>query len=206
VRDEARIGQHGIAAFHVDEVGGLVEIEIEFLLIEEMKRGDVVPLETEMLDGGLQFRERDEEIGKDDDERTLADVFRGVVQGGQERGAADRFDAGHLLEDEAEMRGAAPDWNLDRFLGEAAQTDGVTLAGGEIAERTRELARVIETRGAGRAVAHRAAGVDQEADAKVGVSLEFLDVKAVTAAPGAPVEAADIVAGNIFAILRKFER
>ena len=46
--DERRIGQHRLAAFHVDEMRGLVEIEVEFLLIEQMKRGDVVPLKTEM--------------------------------------------------------------------------------------------------------------------------------------------------------------
>ena len=92
------------------------------------------------------------------------------------------------------------------FVREAPEADGVALLGGEIAERAGELARVIEPGRALRAEIHRAAGVDQQAEAQVGVGLEFLDVKAVAAAPGPPVQPARIVAGDIFAVLRELER
>ena len=65
-RDERGIGQHRVAAFHIEEARGPVEIEIEFLLIEQMKRGHVVLAEAQVLEGGFQLRRRHEEIGEDD--------------------------------------------------------------------------------------------------------------------------------------------
>ena len=148
----------------------------------------------------------DEKIGENDDQRALPDFFRGIVQRGEQGRAADGLDAGHLIEHEAEMRGAALGRNFDGVLREAPEPDGIALLRGEIAERAREPARVVEAGGALRSEAHRAAGVDQQAETQVGVGLEFLDVKTVAASPRAPVEPARVVAGNVFAILRKLER
>jgi hypothetical protein len=45
---------------------------------------------------------------------------------------------------------------------------------------------------------HRTRGIDHEVGAQVGIGLEFLDVKAVRAGEGLPVEAAGVIAGTYF--------
>ena len=92
-RDERRIGEDGLAALHVHEPRGPVEIEVELLLVEQVEHRHVVLAETQVLDGGLQFLRRHEEIGEDDDQRALADCLGGIVQGLEERRAAARADA-----------------------------------------------------------------------------------------------------------------
>jgi len=79
------------------------------------------------------------------------------------------------------------------------------LLGGEIAEGAGELAGVIEAGCARGAEIHRAAGIHEEAETEVRVGFELLDIEAVAAAPGAPVEAAGIVARDIFPVLSEFQ-
>jgi len=47
---------------------------------------------------------------------------------------------------------------------------------------------------------HGAGGVDDEVGAEVGVGLEFLDVESVGTGEGFPIEAAGVIAGNVFPI------
>jgi hypothetical protein len=50
---------------------------------------------------------------------------------------------------------------------------------------------------------HGAGRIDDEIGAEVGVGLEFLDVKPIRAREGLPIEAAGVVAGDVFPVLRK---
>jgi hypothetical protein len=112
-----------------------------------------------------------------------------------------------LVEKDAEVAGTTSRGSLFFKTGRAAvETGRVALLGGEVGEGAGETAGVVEARRTGLAVAHRSARVDDEAEAKIRVGFEFLDVIAVGAAPGAPVETAGVVAGNILAILRELER
>ncbi len=52
---------------------------------------------------------------------------------------------------------------------------------------------------------HRAGGIDDEVGAEVGIGLEFLDVEAVGAGEGLPIEAAGIVAGDIFPVFGELD-
>ena len=52
---------------------------------------------------------------------------------------------------------------------------------------------------------HRAAGVEDEIAAKIGVGLEFAQVEAIGPPVDTPVEAADVIARNVLAILGKLD-
>jgi hypothetical protein len=205
--DEAGVGEKGLAAFEVDESRGSVEIEVELLLVEQMEDGDVVLAEAQVLDGALQFGRRDEEVAEDDDEGSLADALGGIVQRGEQRGVADGLDGAHLVQNEAEMARAAFRGDFDGFLRERPKAHGIALLSSEVTECAGELLGVVEAaRGAaGGREAHAAAGVDEQAEAQIGIGFEFLDVEAVTATPGAPIEAPGVVAGDVFAVLGEFE-
>ena len=205
--DEAGIGEKGLAAFEVDESRRTVEIEVELLLVEQVEEGDVVLAEAQVLDGALQFGGRDKEVAEDDDKGSLADALGGIVQRGEQRGVADGLNGAHLIQNEAEMARAAFRGDFDRFFRERPKAHGIALLRGEVTERAGELFGVVEAaRGAARGrEAHAAARVDEEAEAEVGVGFEFLDVEAIAAAPGSPVEASRVVTRDVFAVLGEFE-
>ena len=85
------------------------------------------------------------------------------------------------------------------------RSDRVALLHGQPADRAGEAAGEFDFRNAGGTEIHRAAGIEHEAAAQIGVGLELFDVKAVGAAVGAPIEPAQIVAGDVFAILGEFD-
>jgi hypothetical protein len=203
--NERRIGHHGFAALHVQKSRGLIEIEIELFLVQQMKRHYVVFFESQMLDGGFQFRRRHEEIGQNDYQRPLTDLLRRIVQRREQRGAAHGPDARHLIQHHSKMRSAAPGRNLHGGLREAPQSHGVSLLRGDIAQRARQPPRVVEPSGARRSEIHGAAGVDQQAEAQIRIRLEFLDIKAVASPPGPPVQPPGVVARNVFPVLRELQ-
>ncbi len=103
------------------------------------------------------------------------------------------------------MRGAAFRGDFHGRLGHAPETDRIALLGGQVAERAREAPRIVEPGGPIRPEPHGAAGVDEKTEAEVRIRLKFLDVEAVAAAPGAPVESPRIIPGDVLPILRKLE-
>ena len=90
-RDQRRIGQHRLAAFHIDKARGPVEIESR----APSGPADETPPRRACGNadaaGGFQFRRRHKEIGENDHQRALADFFRGVVQRREQRRAAHRL-------------------------------------------------------------------------------------------------------------------
>ena len=207
--DEGGIDEEGVGAFEVEEAGGAVEVEVDLLGGEEVEEGDVVTAEAEVLESALQFGGVDEEVGDGDDQGALADFLSGGVQGLDQGGAALGLEGGELVHDEVEVGGAAFGRDFLTVIGtDAPETDGVALMRGEVGEGGAELAGEVHA-GAlawgGVGVVHGAAGIDDEAEAEVGVGFEFLDVKAVGAAPGAPVEAAGVIAGDVLAVLGELE-
>jgi hypothetical protein len=93
----------------------------------------------------------------------------------------------------------------DDAVGEARESNGVALLHGKVAQRAGDLAGVLDLCDAGRAEAHRAAGVDDEATAQVRVGLELFHIVAVRTAEGPPVEPAQVIAGDILAVLGEFD-
>ena len=93
----------------------------------------------------------------------------------------------------------------DDPLRHARQADRVALLHGQVAERPGELAGVLDLGDAGRAKTHRAAGVEHEAAAQIGVGLELLDVEPIRPAVGPPVEPPQIVARDVLAILGELD-
>src|SRR5262249_5563565 len=50
-RDERRVGEHRVTAFHINESSRPIEIEVEFFLVEQMKDGNVMFAKAQMLNG-----------------------------------------------------------------------------------------------------------------------------------------------------------
>ncbi len=55
------------------------------------------------------------------------------------------------------------------------------------------------------AVVHRLADIDDQLARQVGFGLVLFDEELVGLRPGFPVEMADVVAGNVFAVLHEFD-
>src|SRR5688572_6055483 len=87
----------------------------------------------------------------------------------------------------------------------AEQAGGVALIDDKIRERGGETARVIELAAVLKGEAHRAAEIEDDVTAEVRFRLEFLEIEAVGAAEDAPVQAADVVAGDVVAILGELD-
>ena len=204
--DERRVGQQCFAALHVHKARGAVEVEVQFHLVEHMEERHVVTADAQVLEGVFEFGRLDEEVRADDDEGALGDLLSGVVQGFENGGLAFGFQIGELIKDEPEVRCAAFRREfLAVIFTHAPQADGIALLCGEIAERAREFAAVVQPRCARRPVGHRTAAIHNEREPEVRVGFEFLDVKTIRATPRAPVETAGVVAGDVFAVLGKLD-
>lgn len=79
--DEVRLGDDGGAVLEIDEAVRAVEAEADFLRIHEVEKRDVVLAVAEVLEGVGELFGIGEEIGEDDDEGALSDLFRDGVEG-----------------------------------------------------------------------------------------------------------------------------
>lgn len=113
-----------------------------------------------------------------------------------------------LLEHAVEMggRGGGRELHLDVCI-KGDEADHVLLVGEQIGEAGGEMAGVIELGlGVGAcAEFHGAAGVENKGGAEVGFLLIELDVVAIGAGISLPVEMAQLVAGDVFAMLGEFD-
>lgn len=106
------------------------------------------------------------------------------------------------------MRGAAGGRDFEvELVGADREASGVALVYEKIREGCGDAAGVFDLRFlAGAVEIHRAGGVDHEVGAEVGIGLEFLDVESVGAGEGFPIEAAGIIAGNVFPVFGELHR
>ena len=93
----------------------------------------------------------------------------------------------------------------DAAYSDGRHPDGIALLERHVRDGTSDAPRIFDLGDAGGAEVHRTAGIEHEAAAEVGVGLEFLDVEAIGAPEGAPVEPPQIVAGNILSVLGEFD-
>ena len=165
-----------------------------------------MPARAEVAEARAEFGGRREQIGDQHDEAALADRFGDPLQRAREIGrAAGRFAVEHAVQ-AAEVAGAVPRRQVvGDFVVEREQADGVALRGQEVGERRGERAGVVALGVLGRAVAHRAAHVDDEVAAQVRFVLEPLDVVAIGAGEEPPVEIARVVAGRVRAVLAELD-
>ena len=91
--------------------------------------------------------------------------------------------------------------NDSMLIGEGHDAGGVLLLENQISERGGEGAGVVEFGDAVGGIVHRCAGVEQQVGAQVGFVLVLFDHVAVEFAERLPVDAADLVARRILAVL-----
>src|SRR6266404_9318278 len=85
------------------------------------------------------------------------------------------------------------------------QANRIALQVEEVSERTRQRVSILIYGVRKRAVAHRAAVIDQEVAAQIGLILEFFDVKPIAAGVEAPIEVAQVVARTVLTILGELD-
>ena len=144
--------------------------------------------------------------GRADDEGTLTNRFGELMQQRHELATAGRFDAFEQIEERDEMGRTTARRDLsDNAIGDTGEADGVALLDGEIGESGGNAFGEIDLLDVAGAEGHRAAGVDHEAEAEGCVGFRVLDVVTVGAAEGAPIEAAEVVARDVLAILGELD-
>ena len=180
--------------------------EFEFFVVEDLEDEYVVSALSEDLEAAEEVFSGAEEVGEEDDDGASVEGF---VDAFEDAGDV-CFSAGELSiecgEDGLELCVAAAGGDLSADGGvEDGEADGVMLFEDEHAESGGDGAGVFEFGEWPGAELHGFAAVDEESDAGVGIVFELFEVVAVGAGPEFPVDAADIVTGDIFAVLEEFE-
>ena len=90
-------------------------------------------------------------------------------------------------------------------LVEHGAADGVLLAQQQIRQRGGGRDRVVVLGQRPAAVFHAGRDIDQQAAAEVGVLFVLLDVEPVLLGPDLPIDAAQVVARRVFAVLQELD-
>ena len=110
------------------------------------------------------------------------------------------------VKDDLQVGGVAARRDLGGgFLRHVEEPGGVALVDDEVAERGGQALGVVEPGAVLARESHRAAAVEHDVAAQVGLGLELLEVVAVGAGEDAPVEPPDVVAGDVVAVLGKLD-
>jgi hypothetical protein len=106
-----------------------------------------------------------------------------------------------------QVRGAAGGRDFEmELVGADREAGSVALVDQQIRERRGDAAGVFDLCFlAGAVEIHRAGSVDHKVGTEIGIGLEFLDVKSVRAGEGLPIEAAGVIARDVFPILRELD-
>ena len=86
------------------------------------------------------------------------------------------------------------------------KTGRVALIDEQVSERGGDFPRVLDFRLCLSAECHRARRIDHEVSSEVGVGFELLDVVAIRAGVGFPIEAAGIIASDVFPVFGELHR
>ena len=193
-------------ALHVHEPHRPVELEVQLERVEQVKQRKVVFLKTQVLQGVPQFVAVAKAVGQDDDERASSGLLGQLVQHRDEARPASGPRLAKRVEDDLQVGGVAARRDLGGgFLRDVQESGGVALVDDEVAERGGETLGVVEPGAVLARESHRAAAVEHDVAAQVGLGLEFLEVIAVGACEDAPVEPPDVVAGDVVAVLGELD-
>ena len=164
-------------------------------------------LEDEVLKGLEDFRRIVVEVGDDDNQSALREAAGEAVEGRGDGRPPPGRDALEVPEHAVQVRGGRARRQMEAdLLVEGDHADHVLLAAHEVGQARGQEATVVELRlAAAQAVVHRGAGVQEDVGAEVGLLLVLLDVVAVAAAPGDPVEVPHVVAGDVLAMLGELD-
>ncbi len=78
--------------FQIYKAVGALEVEVDFLRVKEVKNGNVVLAEAQMLEGFTQFLGVYEKVREDDHKRSLLDFFGNLVESRDKAGVARGFE------------------------------------------------------------------------------------------------------------------
>ena len=92
----------------------------------------------------------------------------------------------------------------DAFV-EHRAAHGILLPQQQVGQRRGSRDRVIALGQRAAAVFHAGRRIDQQAAAQVGVFFELLDVQPILLGPHFPIDAAQVVAGGVFAVLQELD-
>jgi hypothetical protein len=128
------------------------------------------------------------------------------VEGARDVRAALRLDFLELDEDVLEVAGRRLGRDEGRdAVAEQDQADAVVLLDHQVGDGGGQIRGVFELGHFAGAVAHRRAHVEQDSAAQVGLLVELLDVELVGLGPDLPVDAADVVAQDVLAVLGELD-
>ena len=80
IHDEIGLSDNGGAILEIDKAVWTLEVEGDFLRVEEVKHRDIVLPKAQVLEGRCEFIGFDEEVRKNDHERSLLDFFSHGVE------------------------------------------------------------------------------------------------------------------------------
>jgi len=197
--------RHLIAALEVLEARGFVVVELDLLRVEHVKDDQLVAQEAERLDSLENGLGLVVEVRQQQQDPAPLEVFghlverRAQVAGPLGLGAVERVQ--HHVEVLGRSRHVRDD-----VLVEGEDTDAIALLVRQIREAGSEKRSVLELGHAAARELHRPRDVEQDREVRVRVRFVLLDVVPVGARVQAPVHAADVVAGDVAAVLGEIDR
>ena len=165
-----------------------------------MEHDHVVAREAQGLDRGEHLLGLLVEVGDDGDDARPLEELRRLVEGRPQRAGPARLHPVEGVEGDLEVLGRRRH-PLDDVVVEGHDAHPVALLHAEIAEAGGEEPAVVELGQLVAAEVHRLRDVEDGREVGVGVGLELLDVEPVGPRPEPPVDAPDVVARHVAAVL-----
>ena len=182
------------------------EWEGEFGGVEDLEDDDFVPGEAQVLDAAEHRLLIVEEVADEEDDAAAADLAGEVGEDAGDGGGPGGDVAGEEVADLVDLREGIGAGLVRTGRGvEDGEGDGVTLEEDEVGEARGDGAGVVELGDFAGAILHGLAAIEEEVGDEVRLLLVLLDVVAVAAAEDFPVEMPGVVAGDVFAMLRKLD-
>ena len=157
---------------------------------------------AEMLEGVDELVGIEPEVGDEDDEGSTGEAVGQLMDALGEGGVTAGFGFFEGFEEAVEVqrgRGGGQ-FEADRVI-DGDEAGEVLLVGEEVGEAGGEVSAVVHLVGE----LHGHGGIEDDGSAEVGFLFVELDVVAVGAGVGSPVEVAEFVAGDVFAVFGEFD-
>ena len=192
--------RHLPAGLDVLEADRVVVGEVDLGGVEDVEHDHVVAREAQGLDGVEHLLGLLVEVGDDGDDAGPLEELGRLVEGRPERPGPARLHPVEGVERDLEMLGGRRHPFHDVVV-ERDDAHPVALLRAEIAEAGGEEAAVVELGQLVAAEAHRLRHVEDHREVGVGVGLELLDVEPIGPRVEPPVDAPDVVARHVPAVL-----
>ena len=202
--DDGRLGNKRPSSLEVHEAGRSVEVELQFLSVEKVKKDDLVLAVAQVKDRVEDFRRLVQHVRYDEDHGPHADRLRNLVKCRGEKGVSLGLDRPEYLKELLNLGWVSLGrQDLGLSATEGMKSNGVPLADVEVGEGADETLAELEL-ALRVAEAHGSAAVEGEVASQVGLGLELLEVIAVGAGEHPPVHTLGILARSILTVLGEF--